>query len=174
VKKIMEMKIPCPSAKREDVPAELDRIVMRALQRDRADRFANAAEMARALDEFVVGSGLHIHEVVAFVRETLEASTPKPGAPVPIKRRRPRVGNGIEEAPTRKDRGLMLKLRNTGRVIAARPRLALAAGVMLVLASIGTAFGIHAGTASATSVSGHDRIGHAPGEPAASVQKSER
>ena len=174
VKKIMEMKIPCPSAKREDVPAELDRIVMRALQRDRADRFANAAEMARALDEFVVGSGLHIHEVVAFVRETLEASTPKPGAPVPIKRRRPRVGNGIEEAPTRKDRGLMLKLRNTGRVIAARPRLALAAGVMLVLASIGTAFGIHAGTASATSVSGHDRIGHAPGQPAASVQKSER
>ena len=44
----------------------------------------------------------------------------------------------------------MLKLRNTGRVIGSRPRLALVAGIMLVLASVGTAFGIHAGTARAT------------------------
>jgi len=169
VKKIMEMKIPSPCSKRDDVPPDLERIVMRALQRDRSVRFANAAEMARALDEFVVASGLHVHEVVAFVRETLEASAPKPGAPLPIKRRRLRPANGIEEAPTRKDRGLMLKLRNTGRVIASRPRLALAAGVMLVVASIGTAFGIHAGTASATVAPDHHT-----GAPVPSVQESQR
>jgi serine/threonine-protein kinase len=149
VKKIMEMKIPCPSSKREDVPPQLERIVMRALERDPAARFSSAAEMARELDDFVVASGLHVHEVVAFVRETCEASIPRP-APIPT-RRRPGPAGAFEEAPTRKDRGLMLKLRNTGRVIASRPRMALAAGVMLVLASIGTAFGIHAGTASATS-----------------------
>ena len=42
---------------------------MRALERDRRDRFASAAEMARALDDFVVGSKLHIDEVAAFVRD---------------------------------------------------------------------------------------------------------
>jgi serine/threonine protein kinase len=150
VKKIMEMKIPRPGSKREDLPPELEGIVMRALERDPAARFASAAEMARALDDFVIASGLHVHEVVAFVNETSEASIPKPPAAVPSRRRPGRAGT-MEEAPTRKDLGLMLKLRNTGRVIAARPRLAVAAGLMLVLASIGTAFGIHAGTASAKS-----------------------
>jgi hypothetical protein len=89
-----------------------------------------------------------VRDVVAFVRETLEASTPRPPAQM-IDRRRVRAARAMEDAPTRKDLGLMLKLRNTGRVIGSRPRLALAAGIMLVLASIGTAFGIHAGTARA-------------------------
>jgi serine/threonine protein kinase len=164
VKKIMEMKIPRPSSKREDVPAELERIVMRALERDPADRFASAAEMARALDDFVVASGLHVHEVVAFVHETSDASIQKPPVPV-ASRRRPSPAGTLEEAPTRKDLGLMLKLRNTGRVIAARPRLAVAAGVMLVLASIGTAFGIHAGTAGASSAdASRAAAAAAPGE----------
>ncbi len=150
VKKIMEMKIPHPSSKRPDVPEALEQIVMRALERDPTARFASAAEMARALDDFVVASELHVHEVVAFVRETLAASAPRPAAPNAPNRRRARPARAMEEAPTRKDLGFMLKLRNTGRVIASRPRLALAAGIMLVLASVGTAFGIHAGTASAT------------------------
>ena len=46
VKQIMEMDIPRPSANRNDVPEALERIVMRALERDRAKRFATAAEMA--------------------------------------------------------------------------------------------------------------------------------
>ncbi len=75
VKKIMEMKIPGPAAHRPDVPAELERIVMRALERDRRNRFATAAEMARALDDFVVASQLHLEEVAAFVRE-IEAISP--------------------------------------------------------------------------------------------------
>jgi serine/threonine-protein kinase len=149
VKKIMEMKIPHPSSKRDDVPPELEKIVMRALERDPAKRYATAAEMARELDDFVVASRLHVRDVVAFVRETLDASAPRPPAQL-ADRRRVRAARAMEEAPTRKDIGLMLKLRNTGRVIGSRPRLALVAGIMLVLASVGTAFGIHAGTARAT------------------------
>jgi serine/threonine protein kinase len=149
VKKIMEMKIPHPSSKRDDVPPALERIVMRALERDPARRYGTAAEMARELDDFVVASGLHVREVVAFVRETLDASAPRAPA-AGVDHRRVRAARALEEAPTRKDGRLLLKLRNTGRVIGSRPRLALAAGIMLVLASVGTAFGIHAGTARAT------------------------
>ena len=41
-KKIMEMKIPGLTAHRPDVPEELERIVMRALERDRRNRFSTA------------------------------------------------------------------------------------------------------------------------------------
>src|SRR5262249_10339944 len=40
VKKIMEMNIPSPSAERDDVSRELEAVVMRALARDRKQRFA--------------------------------------------------------------------------------------------------------------------------------------
>ena len=52
-KKVVEMPIPSLSAKRDDIPPELEAIVMRALQRDRRQRFASAGEMSRALDEVV-------------------------------------------------------------------------------------------------------------------------
>jgi serine/threonine protein kinase len=46
-KKIMEMRIPRLGAHRADVPGELERIVLRALERERHRRFDTAAEMAR-------------------------------------------------------------------------------------------------------------------------------
>ena len=42
---------------------------MKALQRDPALRYASAAEMVRDLDEFVVGTRLHVDELVRFLRE---------------------------------------------------------------------------------------------------------
>ena len=63
------MPIPRPSEIRPDVPPALDAIVMKALQRDPALRYATAAEMARDLDEFVVGTRLHVDELVRFLRE---------------------------------------------------------------------------------------------------------
>ena len=66
--KVMEMPIPRPSETRPDIPPALDEIVMKALQRDPALRYASAADMARDLDEFVVGSHLHVDEVVSFLR----------------------------------------------------------------------------------------------------------
>ena len=60
--KALEMPIPRPSEIRPDVPPALDAIVMKALQRDPALRYATAAEMVRDLDAFVVGSRLHVDD----------------------------------------------------------------------------------------------------------------
>src|SRR6185369_6953614 len=82
VRKILQMQIPTPSVKRPDVPAELDAIVMHALERDPAKRFASAAEMARALDDFIVGCRLHLDDVLAFLREIERLSLRRaPAAP---------------------------------------------------------------------------------------------
>jgi serine/threonine protein kinase len=77
--KVLQMPIPRPSETRPDVPPALDAIVMKALQRDPALRYGSAAEMARDLDEFVVGSRLHVDEVVTFLR----AAEPILNAPRP-------------------------------------------------------------------------------------------
>lgn len=49
---IMNDPIPVPSRYRPEIPAELDRIVMRALARTPVDRYDTAEEMADALDTF--------------------------------------------------------------------------------------------------------------------------
>src|SRR6185503_13745471 len=67
--KVLEMPIAPPSASRPDIPASLDAIVMRALARDPAERYASAAQMARALDAFVVAADLSVEGVVHFLRE---------------------------------------------------------------------------------------------------------
>jgi eukaryotic-like serine/threonine-protein kinase len=67
--KVMEMPIAPPSASREDTPPALDAIVMKALERDPDRRYASAAQMARDLDEFVVGAHLHVDDVIHFLRE---------------------------------------------------------------------------------------------------------
>ncbi|MFL5349089.1 MAG: protein kinase domain-containing protein [Hyalangium sp.] len=53
---LMDQPIPPPSAHRPDVPPALDRIVMKALERHREDRYANAAEMRADLEEFLRGT----------------------------------------------------------------------------------------------------------------------
>jgi len=67
--KVLEMEIPRPSLGRPDVPAELDAIVMKALQRDPERRYGSAADMARDLNEFVVSARLRTDQIVEFVRE---------------------------------------------------------------------------------------------------------
>ena len=67
--KVMEMPVKRPSETRPDVPPELDAIVMKALERDPALRYASAAEMVRDLDAFVVGAQLHVDDVVRFLRD---------------------------------------------------------------------------------------------------------
>jgi eukaryotic-like serine/threonine-protein kinase len=149
-KKIMEMKIPRLTAHRPDVPVELERIVMRALERDRRNRFATAAEMARALDDFVVGSKLHLDEVAGFVRE-VEAISPL-ARPAPLAgvapgraERPPSDGQDLQEAPTVRDRALRLRMwsfRPRG------PSLAAAIGLSLAALGLGTAVGLRITTAA--------------------------
>ena len=66
---------------------------MRALERDRDRRFASAAEMARALDEFLVSSKLHIDDVAAFVRDIAGSAVHAAVAAPPGVVRRARAGS---------------------------------------------------------------------------------
>ncbi|HXU65088.1 MAG TPA: serine/threonine-protein kinase, partial [Polyangia bacterium] len=141
-KKIMEMKIPSIVARREDVPADLEQIVMRALERDRKRRFSTAAEMARALDDFVLKSQLHVEDVAAFIREIEEMSGP-PRLVYVNQERRPA---GSDEAATRLDRGM--RLRMTARRMRT-PRFAAVAALVLTMIGLGAAFGLHTSTAAA-------------------------
>ncbi len=161
-RKIMEMKIPRLTAHRSDIPAELEGIVMRALERDRRHRFTTAAEMARALDDFVVGSKLHLDEVATFVRE-IEAIAPlarplpqhQPGkstAPPAAGHERaardersPLGTDDAPEAPTVRDHALAgrrWKFRPSG------PHLAAAIGLALAVLGMGTAVGLRITTAT--------------------------
>jgi serine/threonine protein kinase len=147
VKQIMEMDIPRPGANRTDVPDALDRIVMRALERDREKRFATAAEMAAALDEFVVASKLRVDEVVTFVRAVAEAAPPLPVlvAPAVVRRgRRARVQRfEADHAPARR-RIVGTPPRRRARNMFSRTRTVVAIGVTLAMLGVGTAFGLRA------------------------------
>ncbi|MFL5343736.1 MAG: protein kinase domain-containing protein [Hyalangium sp.] len=53
---LMDQPIPPPSAHRPEIPPALDRIVMKALERRREDRYASAADMRADLEEFLRGT----------------------------------------------------------------------------------------------------------------------
>ena len=102
VKKVLEMKIPLPSARRPDVPPALDAIVMKALERDRDRRYASAGAMARDLDDLVVSARVHVDEVVAFVASIeRECRAWTRSSPSPVVRRR--WNDAIADATTVKD-----------------------------------------------------------------------
>jgi serine/threonine-protein kinase len=150
VKRIMEMEIPSPATRRDDVPPPLERTVMRALARDRDQRFATAAEMASALDDFVVASKLHLDDVAAFVSETAGAAAPRPVLASPAVVRGPPVLRPSivdDPPPTRKGAGnaaVMTRPRRRRRVVVSLPRAAVAVGFMLALLGVGSAFGLRA------------------------------
>lgn len=54
--------IPTPSVLRPEVSPELDRILMRALQRDRDDRYRTALQMRRDLEPLLAGPGVRLDE----------------------------------------------------------------------------------------------------------------
>jgi eukaryotic-like serine/threonine-protein kinase len=75
MRKILDMPIEPPSRLRPDVPPALDAIVLKALARDPAARYANAAEMARDLSELVVASRVTAEQIAAFTRSVAGPST---------------------------------------------------------------------------------------------------
>jgi serine/threonine protein kinase len=147
VKQIMEMEIPKPSAKRDDVPEALDRIVMRALERDRGRRFATAAEMAAALDDFVVASKLHVDDVIRFVRAIAQAAGPVPvlvGPGVVRRGRRAREQRFEADRPPVRRRVTAPPQRLGARRMASRVRAAVALAVTMAVLGVGTAFSLRA------------------------------
>jgi len=53
IERVRRCEVPPPSASNPAIPRELDQIIFRALQRDPARRWSNAADMADALDDIV-------------------------------------------------------------------------------------------------------------------------
>jgi eukaryotic-like serine/threonine-protein kinase len=151
IRKILEMEIPTPSSKHPEVPPELDRIVMRALERDPSRRYASAAEMARDLDGFVVAAHLRVDEIVAFVRdvETEVASGTSLGTPwrlaavppaTPAMEASPAVPTSpatMDEhhLPTRRDLRLPVRMWMGGPAAGRRRTLVAGLGFALGLAS---------------------------------------
>jgi serine/threonine-protein kinase len=122
MQKILHGAIPAPSRLRPGVPASLDRIVMRALERDRSRRYARAADMARDLDDVVVATGLRVGDVAAFVREVHEGG--RAGAPAS------KCSAG-DDLATRRDLLLPMRLWMDGRFSVRRA--ALVTGLTLAL-----------------------------------------
>jgi serine/threonine-protein kinase len=87
---VLNMVIPPPCSLRPDIPQALDRVVMRALERDRNLRFQSAAELAQAVEAAVSPASMHavgqwFAEVCADrlrVREELLASFREPAGAV--------------------------------------------------------------------------------------------
>ena len=68
VYQVMEHEIPPPSRLRTGTPVELDRIVLRALERPPRLRYQTAADMAEALTEVVDALGVGRGELASFAR----------------------------------------------------------------------------------------------------------
>ncbi len=143
VKKVLEMKIPLPSARRTDVPPALDTIVMKALERDRDRRYSTAGAMARDLDDLVVSAHLRVDEVVTFVASIEdECRTWARATQSPSPRRR--WNDAIAEATTVKDLAQRQRLDGIrrGLGVSRNARLAAMAGAALVAAALATAIGL--------------------------------
>jgi serine/threonine protein kinase len=62
--RVVKMQIPPPSTLRKGYPAELERIVMRALQRDKEQRYQTARDMGEDLQEFLHKTGERVTPAV--------------------------------------------------------------------------------------------------------------
>jgi serine/threonine protein kinase len=67
-----------PSRRRDGVPAALDAMVARALERDPANRFASAEEFANELDRFLVEMPVADQAIPNLLAELASAAPPKP------------------------------------------------------------------------------------------------
>jgi serine/threonine-protein kinase len=149
VRRLMEMEVPAPSQRRPDVSPELDRVVMRALERDRDRRYPNAAAMARDLDDLVIASKLRVEEVVAFVRAVdAQAAALVQRPPAPAART---TAITRPERPTRRDPALAAR-RWAGEHFPRGSRGTIVAAVVLAALSLATALGLRAGSPSAPRV----------------------
>jgi serine/threonine-protein kinase len=121
LRKVLEMPIPPPSTIRADVPPALDAIVMKALQRDPDLRYASAAEMARDLGDFVVGSHFDIDDVVLFLREIEPLLTPAASVVASDAPSAAMMTTQAAADPTKRDLVRRLRMSRLGRLIFGRP-----------------------------------------------------
>jgi len=74
LRNVLEATVPLPSSLRPEVPEALDAVVMRALERDPADRYASGQEMADDLEEVLRETKHQSKALPSLVRELFGAS----------------------------------------------------------------------------------------------------
>jgi serine/threonine protein kinase len=80
IERVRRCEVPPPSAQNPAVPREMDEILLKALQRDPARRWSNAADMADALDDIVHAARFqptHLQQIL------YDLFPPEGGAPAP-------------------------------------------------------------------------------------------
>jgi len=80
IERVRRCDVPPPSASNPSIPRELDQILLKALQRDPARRWSNAADMADALDDIVHAARFqptHLQQIL------YDLFPPEGGAPAP-------------------------------------------------------------------------------------------
>jgi serine/threonine protein kinase len=99
---VLELPIPPPSKHNPEIPAELDRVVMRALDRDVDARYATAGEMAADLERVMSNAAMSPREHVRLLHELFpreeSASTTDTKLVVfpPARHRTPRIAVTVE------------------------------------------------------------------------------
>ena len=117
-RKILELPIAPPSTLRPSVPAELDAIVMKALERDPARRYQTAGEMADDLDRYLTLGGLNVDHIATFVGGLVARKAPElPRIPSVASQYAPTIA---ASAPARRDEGGRW-LGRLGRFLSRKP-----------------------------------------------------
>jgi eukaryotic-like serine/threonine-protein kinase len=80
IERVRRCEVPKPSLQNPAVPPELDQIVLKALQRDPARRWSNAADMADALDDIVHAARFQPTHLTQILYDLFP---PEGGAPAP-------------------------------------------------------------------------------------------
>src|SRR5207253_2457446 len=75
LQRVQNMTVPAPSRVGNWVPAELDPIVMHALERDRTARYKKAASMARDLEEWLRGARFSVEHMAEYMTATFPPET---------------------------------------------------------------------------------------------------
>ncbi len=92
---IVNHDLPPPSTRRGDIPAAIDRVIMRAVSRDPQGRQATARELQRGLEAFAVEAGLTATpEALAVMMEDLFGAAPYPWETTDA------VDDAVSSAPT--------------------------------------------------------------------------
>ncbi|MFQ5922035.1 MAG: tetratricopeptide repeat protein [Anaerolineales bacterium] len=123
--------LPLPRSKNPELPEEIERVILKALSKEPADRFQDAGEMARALNEAVKGLPEGVAEVVPSV-PVGQATTIETADEVDIAAQAAgaqQVAEGLEDSGVEP-----AAVRATGGLLSGRRRIAAAvAGGLLIV-----------------------------------------
>jgi serine/threonine protein kinase len=122
---VLKDPIPPPSAVVEDVPDEIEMVILQALARDPERRFQSAQEMQHVLERGIRSNGWSVgaSDVASFMEQLFRDGEPSPGPPAPARQPRPTGPPArLSPLPAVSDEPVSMELEDT--VAALDPRKA--------------------------------------------------